>query len=419
MIYISQLLGQKVWDSFGRVIGRLEDLLVSATEQKMPPLVALVLKKNQQSIQYIPAVQIASLWPSITLKVSIEKLTQYPLTGHELPLKDRVLDQQIVDTEGKRLVRVNDLQLARSGENFFLTGVDVSGQGLLRRLGFEGIGQQFGKFIHRPLKTEVIPWESVASVEHDDPLRLRVSQRRIVKMPPADIASILDDLDHHTTHALLQGFDNEALADTLEESSAETQMTFLSNLEPERAADVLEEMGPDEAADLLADLPDQTSKILLEMMENDEAEEVRSLLAYPEDTAGGIMTTEFTFVPKDLLVQEAIEYLRNSEDANDDEGMYYVYILDESQRLVGVVSLRDLIMAPPNTPLDQWKQSEPITINPLTPQKEVAYLIAKYDLLSIPVVEKKSGEMLGIVTVDDAIDTMLPTAWKKRLPRFF
>ena len=131
------------------------------------------------------------------------------------------------------------------------------------------------------------------------------------------------------------------------------------------------------------------------------------------------MTTEFTFVPKDLLVQEAIEYLRNSEDANDDEGMYYVYILDESQRLVGVVSLRDLIMAPPNTPLDQWKQSEPITINPLTPQKEVAYLIAKYDLLSIPVVEKKSGEMLGIVTVDDAIDTMLPTAWKKRLPRFF
>ncbi|MBN2046342.1 MAG: magnesium transporter [Anaerolineaceae bacterium] len=419
MIYISQLLGQQVWDSFGREIGRLEEVLVSGTENKLPPVVALAVKTGQQPLFHIPARQIASLWPSITLKVAHEKLTPYLLTQHELPLKDRVLDQQIVDTEGKRLVRVNDLQLARSGENFYLTGVDVSAQGLLRRLGMERIGQQISKVIKHPAKVEVIPWEFVASIEHDDPLRLRVSQNRIIKMPPADIASILDELDHQTTHALLQGFNNETLADTLEESSIEMQMAILSHLSPERAADVLEEMDPDEAADVLADLPDQTSEVLLDLMEDDNAEEVRSLLAYPEDSAGGIMTTEFAHVPNHLTIQAAINYLRESEDAHDDEVMYYVYIIDENRRFCGVVSLRDLVMAPPSTQLEQWEQAEPVSVSPLTPQEEVAYLIAKYDLLSVPVIDPDSGEMLGIVTVDDAIDTVLPTAWKKRLPRFF
>jgi len=419
MIYISKLLGRQVWDSFGYIIGELDDILAGATGQKIAPVAALALKKNPHEIDYISATDIATLWPGITLRVSLDKIKPYSLTGHELPLKDRVLDQQIVDIEGKRLVRVNDLQLARSGSRYFLTGVDVSGQGLLRRLGLEGVGKKVGELINRPLKTQVIPWEFVASIEHDDPLRLRVSQNRIEKMLPADIAAILDNLDHHTSHALLQGFDDESLADTLEESSANMQMAILSHLEPERAADVLEKMDPDEAADLLADLPDKTSEVLLDLMERDEAEEIRALLSFPEDTAGGIMTSEYAHVPSNITVQQAIDYLRNSEDAQEDEVMYYVHIVDDTGKLIGVVTLRDLIMSPPNTLLDQLKQFDPITVSPFTPQDEVAYVIAKYDLLSVPVVEPENGKMLGIVTVDDALDTVLPTAWKKRLPRFF
>jgi len=419
MIYISQLLRQRVWDAYGNAIGRLNDIMVSATEQNMAPLVALVLNKNRRNLCYIPAEQIASLWPSITLKVNVDKVSAYVPQGHELLLIDRVLDQQIVDIEGKRLVRVNDLQLARSGERFFLTGVDVSGQGVLRRLGIEWLGKGVSKILNHPIESRVIPWEFVASIEHDNPLRLRVSQSRIVKMPPADIAAILDDLDHHTSRALLQGFPNEALADTLEESSTEMQMAIVSTLHPERAADVLEEMDPDEAADLLADLPDQTSETLLKLMEDDDAEDVRVLLAYPENSAGGIMTTEYAHVPHHLTVQEALEYLRNSEDAHEDEVMYYVYIQDDSHRLCGVVSLRNLVMASPNEELKQWERAELTSVNPLTPQQDVAYLIAKYDLLSVPVVNPENGVMLGIVTVDDAIDTVLPTAWKKRLPRLF
>jgi CBS domain-containing protein/sporulation protein YlmC with PRC-barrel domain len=419
MIYFSQLIKQHVWDGYGSVLGKLEDILINGTDKTMPPIVALSIKKNNAETELIPANQIASLWPSITLKVGADRIKPYHPSGHELPLLDRVLDQQIVDTEGKRLVRVNDLQIARAGDLFVLTGVDVSGTGLLRRLGLEKIGRSIGNILNRPPKSVVIPWEFVASIEHDDPLRLSVSQNKLVKMPPADIAAIVDELDRHTTTALLEGFDNQALADTLEESSSELQMTILSNMSPERAADILEEMDPDEAADLLADFPDGTSEALLDLMEKDEAQEVRSLLNYPEDTAGGIMTTEFAYVPEDLTVGEALDYLRTSEDARDDEVMYYVHILGHGQRLRGVVTLRDLVMADPYSDLRQWTKTEELAVEPLTPQKEVAYLIAKYDLRSIPVINPESNAMLGIVTVDDAIDIVLPTAWKKRLPRLF
>lgn len=419
MIYFSQLINQNIWDGYGNIVGKLEDVLIDATEKKMPPIVALSLKKNDAGIDFIPANQIASLWPSITLKVGKDRIRPFHPSGHELPLLDRVLDQQIVDTEGKRLVRVNDLQLALARDQFVLTGVDVSGTGLLRRLGLEKIGKAIGGVIKKAPGAVVIPWEFVASIEHDDPLRLSVSQHKIVKMPPADIAAIVDELDRHTTTALLEGFNNQDLADTLEESSPDLQMAILSNLSPERAADILEEMDPDEAADILADLPDGTSETLLDLMELDEALEVRSLLTYPEDTAGGIMTTEFAHVPNNLTIQEAIDFLRQSEDARDDEIMYYVYILDEAGRLCGMVTLRDLVMADPQNSLRQWEQGDQITVEPLTPEKEVAYQIAKYNLLSIPVINPESKEMLGIVTVDDAVDIVLPTAWKKRLPRLF
>jgi len=419
MIYLSQLINQNVWDGFGNIVGKLEDILIDATERKMPPVAALSLKKNPGGFDFIPSYQIASLWPSITLKIGSDRIKPYSPSGHELPLLDRVLDQQIVDIDGRRLVRVNDLQLARAADHFVLTGVDVSGVSLLRRLGLEKVGRFVGSIFKKPLDTVVIPWEFVASIELDDPLRLSVSQNKIVKMPPADIATIVDELDRHTTTALLEGFNDEDLADTLEESSSDLQMTILSNMNPERAADILEEMDPDEAADLLADLPNATSQILLELMEKDEALEVRKLLTYPEDTAGGIMTTEYAHVPDNLTVHEAINYLRQSKDALEDEVMYYVHILNQDNRLQGIVTLRDLVMADPHSDLDQWKEPDEIYVNPLTSEKDVAYLIAKYNLLSIPVIDPNNNKMLGIVTVDDAIDILLPTAWKKRLPRLF
>jgi len=419
MLYLSQLQGKQVWDAWSEPLGKLQDVLVGNVDQPFPPVRAIAMETPDGAERLIPASQLSGLFPSILLKVPGEEVRPYTPKGDELRLVDRVLDRQIVDIDGRRVVRVNDVQLARLRDQFCITGVDVGGQGLLRRLGLEPVAQAVATRLKRRLPAQVIPWEDVAPVQDTDPLRLRISRDKISQLPPADIAAILNDLDRRTGEALARGLDNETLADMLEESPADVQVNILSQLPPERAADVLEEMEPDEAADLLADLPTQTTEHLLDLMEDEDAEDVRALLAYPEDTAGGIMTTEFAYVPSGLTVREALEYLRNSEDAGDDEVMYYVYVLDSADVLQGVISLRDLVMAPPDKPVEELIEADPVVVYPLTSQNEAAYLIAKYNLLAIPVVEEENGLMLGIVTVDDALDAVLPTAWKKRLPRFF
>lgn len=416
MFYVSQLQGKQVWDAWGARVGRCTDILVGSLDQPFPPVRALAIQDGD--LRFIPTAQVSGMYPSIILAVPQSEITPYSPQGDELRLIDRVLDRQIVDTDDRRVVRVNDLQIARVRDHFCLTGVDVSGLGLLRRLGIERPVHALFRLMHRHLSVSVIPWEDVAPLQQQDPLRLRISREKISSLPPADLAAILNDLDRQTGHALIASLDDETLADAMEEIPAEMQVAVLSQLEPERAADVLEEMGPDEAADLLADLPEKTSEHLLDLMEDEDAEEVRHLLGYPEDSAGGIMTTEFATVPAGLCIGEALEHLRRSKEAQDDEAMYSVYVVDDEHRLCGVISLRDLVMSPATLPMEECMDREPVTVGPLTLQTEVAYLAAKYNLLSVPVVGE-NGILLGMVTVDDALDAVLPTAWKKRIPRLF
>lgn len=416
MLYLSQLIGKQVWDAWGKPVGRCIDVLVGHLDHAFPPLCALAVRNGD--LRFIPAEQVNALYPSMILSVPDERIEPYTPRGDELWLSERVLDQQIVDTEGRRVVRVNDLQFARVRDHFCLTGVDIGGLGLLRRLGLERPARAIGRFFKRPLPEGVIPWEDVAPLQREDPLRLRVSRERISKLPPADIAAIFNDLDRQTGQALATSLDDQTLADALEEVPPDLQIAVMAHLEPERAADILEEMPPDEAADLLADMPAQASDQLLGLMEEEDAQDVRVLLTYPEDSAGGIMNTEFAAVPAGMCAGEALDYLRRSEQAREDEAMYYVYAVDQEGRLIGVISLRDLVMAPLESALDDQIDREMISVAARTPQKEVAYLVAKYDLLAVPVVDE-SGVLLGIVTVDDAIDAVLPTAWKKRIPRFF
>ena len=426
MLYLSQVKGQRIWDAFGREVGRCKDVLVGRIDQTFPRVLALAVEDSGKAPEFIPMAQVSSLFPSITLSVAVEKIDPFAPKGDELWLADRILDRQIIDTEGRRVVRVNNVQLARVDDRhalagrFALTGVDVGGRGLLRRMGLERPATKVAKAAGKPLREDVIPWQDVAPLGHDDPLRLRISRDKISRLPPADIATLLDDLDRHTGEALLSGMENELLADTLAESPAEVQVAVLSHMDPERAADILEEMDPDEAADVLADLPSDTSSNLLELMEEDNAEDVGVLLGYPEDSAGGLMTTEFARVPIGLKAAEALDYLRHSEEAHEDESMHYVYVLEADGRLRHVLTLRDLVLAPTDQPVEAIATPEdaPVTVSPYTAQKDVAYLVAKYNLLAMPVVDETTQAMLGIVTVDDAIDAVLPTAWKKRLPRF-
>jgi len=417
-IFLSEIQKKPVWDSQGERVGRCVDVLVRGVEQSFPHVRALVLREGADAPHFIAEEQVGWLRPSILLKTEQANIRPYEPQGDELWLARHILDKQIVDVDGRRVVRVNDLQLARVGEHLCLVGADVGTMGLLRRLGIERPARAMFSTLRRHLPEAVIPWEDVAPLEADAPIRLRVSRERIGQLHPADIAAIVNDLDRRTGRALIEALDNETLADTLEESPSELQVAILNHLEPERAADILEEMGPDEAADLLADLPEHKTERFLELMEDEDAADVRRLLAYPEDSAGGIMTTEFATVPEGLTANQALDYLRHSEVAQDDEALYYVYVTDVAGHLKGVLGLRDLVMCPPDTPLADVAETDPVTADLHTPQRDVAQLIAKYDLLALPVVDQEN-KLHGIVTVDDAIDPFIPTAWKKRLPRFY
>jgi CBS domain-containing protein/sporulation protein YlmC with PRC-barrel domain len=415
--YLSQILGKHVWDAQGQRIGRCVDILVTGLETGFPSLRAIAVGNGKEP-RLIAADAVSWLQPSIILNTSEPPL--YQPQGDELWLARTVLDRQIVDTDGRRLVRVNDLQLVRAhpGGPYCLAGADVGALGLLRRLGAESPAMILWKVLKREPPEAIIPWSDVAPLQAQEPLRLRVSHDRISELHPADIAAIVSELGRPMGQALLHTLDTETIADAMEEMEPALQASMLNTLAPERAADVLEQMGPDEAADLLADVhPAQRDK-LLDLMEDEDATDVEKLLTYPENTAGGIMTTEYVTIPDGLTVGQAVEHLRQSSAAQDDEALYYVYVLDAAQKLKGVVRLRELVLAPPDAPVRDIMDSNMVTVDPQRPQNEVGGLVAKYNLLAIPVVDQ-DNVMHGIVTVDDAIDALIPAVWKKRLPRFF
>lgn len=416
--YLSHVLDQPVWNAQATRLGKCQDLLFLETDHGAPVLRAIHMIAEDGSEMYIPGSQVSTLSPAIILNAVTPQV--YELRGDELRLRRQVLDRQIVDVEGRRLVRVNDLQLTRaeSSGHYYLTGVSVGTSSMLRRLGVENLSGRVLRAFGRDLSEQVIPWQDVAPVQSDAPIRLRVTQDKIRQLNPVDIADIIEDMDRPSGLTLLNILDDETAADTISEVEPDLQMSLLMSLTPERAADVLEEMDPDDAVDLLASMETEQRENYLELMEDPESVDMVRLLAFPEDTAGGIMTSEFTTLPMGFTAGEALNYLRQSTLAQEDETLYYVHVIDAAGRLRGMVSLRDLVMADPDEAVDEIMETELITVGPLVEQEQVARLVARYNLLEVPVVDEE-GVIQGIVTVDDAIDAAIPTAWKKRIPRFY
>ncbi len=417
-VYLSQILGRPIWDARGQQVGRCLDLLVTEREQGSALVRALAMQPERGDVMLVPAEHIAWLSPAVILKNGLG--APYIPNGEELRLRDQVLDRQIVDLEGRQLVRVNDLQLTRveADGRYYLTGVAVGGPSFIRRLGLGGISRSLLRAVNKELEERVILWSDVAPVQPDAPIRLTVTKDKIRHMNPVDMANIISELDRPSGIALLQSMDTETVADTMQEIEPEVQASVLSYLPAKQAADVLEEMDPDDAADLLGSLDAEQRSNYLELMEDENSVEVEKLLAFPVDSAGGIMTTEYTSIPLGMRASEALDYLRRSPNAREDETMYYIHITDAEGRLAGVISLRDLVMAEPQARLDDIMEDHPITVTPLTSQAEVARIVARYNILEVPVVDE-NNRLEGIVTVDDAVDAVIPTAWKKRLPRFY
>jgi len=417
MLHISNLLGKPVSDLDGERIGTLKDLVASIrSDVSHPPIVAIVVKRPGGSLIVPMADVVVLIAPGIPLKRRLQDIVPYVPAENDLFLVRDVLDKQIIDINGVRVVRVNDLELVRVDGHFYLANVDIGGLGLLRRLGLDKVAMRIAHRLGKELPPGVVSWDSVELLPGGQPMRLKVPSEKIAELYPADIAEIISDLSRSESSALLESLDVKTVADTLESVEPDFQASLVETMPDEKVADVLEEMAPDEAADLLAELPEDRSNELLNLMEDEEAEDVRKLLAYPEDTAGGIMTTDFVAVRPELTAEEAIAVIR--ETAHDIETIYYVYVVDEQERLIGVFSLRDLVLAPPKQPVSEFMHRRVVSVKLEDSQDEVAQAVAKYNLLAIPVVDDE-GRLHGIVTADDALDKIIPTAWKKRLPRMY
>jgi len=417
MLFLSQLVGKGVRDKKGEALGTLKDLIVQLTEQTYPPVTGLVVDTGRKTI-FVPWAQVEKLEiDGAVLRSTQVDIATFHRRENEILLHQDLLDKQIVDIDGRKLVRVNDVQLAPLNGSYHLVAVDVGGAGLLRRLGLEKPVRRLGKLGRFAPPEKFIAWEDVDPVESSvQSIKLKVSHDKLAKLHPADLAQIMDQLSAPDRTAVLESLDTEQAADTLQEMHPDIQASVLKEMSSERASDILEEMAPDEAADVLSDMSEEKADELLHLMEEDEAADVRELLTYPETSAGGIMTTEYIAVPESLTAEQTINRLRELEP--EAETIYYVYVVDDEEHLVGVISLRDLIVAKPKMKVADFMHHHVVKVEVHTEQQEVAKVIARYNLLAVPVVDSED-HLLGIVTVDDAIDTVLPTAWKKRLPKVF
>jgi Mg2+ transporter MgtE len=262
-----------------------------------------------------------------------------------------------------------------------------------------------------------VVWSAVDLIPRGN-LQVRVAREGLHDLHPADIAEILEDMRPREAAQLISHLDDEKVADTLEELETEFQAEVLETFSDERAADIVEEMEPDEATDLLQEMEDERRTKVLNLMEPEEKQEVQELLVHPEDTAGGLMTTKYVAVPPTVTAAEALKLLREDAEAKEAETIYYVYVLDPEEHLLGVFSLSDLVLAAPETPVDAIMHHKAIRVPLDAPREEVLEAIAKYNLLAVPVVDE-DNKLHGIVTADDALDMILPDDLKIKLPRLF
>ncbi|MCX6035481.1 MAG: CBS domain-containing protein, partial [Chloroflexi bacterium] len=406
-------IGRPVTDLDGIAVGKLTDIIVRPWAEFPHPLIEAVAIEGKGGRRILPFAAVAALLsPVIPLKYRLNDAPLFELKEDDILLSRDVLDKQIIDTDGARVVRVNDVELVRVNGTIYVSNVDVSWVGILRRLGLVGLAH----FLSGHLKKKGIAWDDVELMRRDKEMHLRVPAERLHELHPADLAEIVRDLNKLESGQLLDTLDVQHLADTLEEVEPEFQVELVEHMSDEKVADLLEEMEPDEAADLLGDLPKERKEDLLALMEKEDADDVRKLLAYPEDSAGGIMTTEYASIHPNLTASEAIKELHGMAD--EVETMFYVYVVDAEQHLVGTFSLNNLIFAKPGQMVSDFMATRLITVNLTDDQETVAQTVAKYDLLAVPVVDEQN-RLHGIVTADDALDKIIPTAWKKRLPRFY
>lgn len=400
-IFLSELIRRPVYDPKGEVIGRIKDIIV-VRGITLPEISALIIEKNNKF--YIIEWNNVNLFNKIIISTYLqtERIETYHHNDSDLLAVRDILDKQIVDVNGVKVVKVNDIKLEGYDGGAVLIAVDIGKRGLLRRVVRGHINNKLLNIILSRVPVQLISWNYIQPLKPKlDSISLTVPVQVVSELHPADIAEIISRVSKDEGTHLLKDLDIETAAEALSELEPEKQAEIISSIDTAKAADLLEEMPPDDAADVLADLPAEKAKEILEHIEKEEAEDIQELLIHKEDTAGGVMTNEFISYQPEIIVKDAIE--RFKKDAEEIETVYYIYIVDEHERLLGVTSLRELLLADPAVPLSDIMETKMITAAPEVDVKVVSEMLSKYNLVALPIVDKE-GNLLGIVTVDDVLD---------------
>jgi CBS domain-containing protein/sporulation protein YlmC with PRC-barrel domain len=405
--FFSDFLNRRVYNPSGRKMGKISDLVAERAEP-YPMIIGMVVRTGgKQKTYYLPWGKIARIEPRVT--VMEEKLL---LPRSSLPeknvilLQEEVMDKQIVDTFGAKVVRVNDLHFLKVDAHLRLVHVDVGFRGLMRRVGLErAVDQALRWLFSYDLPNQFISWKYVQLLSGSDLLHLSVSQKKLSHLHPADLADIIEDLTGRERSAMFHALDAETAAETLEEIDPKIQKVLIETIPVEKASDIVEEMSPSDAADLLADLPEERAEEILEGMEQERAEDLRELLVHPEETAGGLMTTAYLSLTPDVAVETAIARLRTEAPSLDI--LDYIYVVDEEEVLQGVVSIRDLLTAQSQQTLSEIQAPRVVSVRLDKDQNEVVEAFAKYGFRALPVVDERNC-LKGVIGFRSVLEVLAP-----------
>jgi magnesium transporter len=410
-VFLSEILNRKVIDSQGTVFGKVVDLRAKLRELFPPVISVRVRRKKDKEI-------VSFLWDAVEridddgcrLKPDAEsRRLDTSIKEGEILLRDEVLDKQVVDTHGAKVERVNDFHLLLAEGQLRVVHVDLGIRGILRRLGWvKYVDAATNWLFAYQIPNKLLSWKFIQPLSHDPgkkALKLDVTLRKLSEIHPSDLADILEELDRNERSYVFDSLNVETQADALEETDDKTRVSIIEDLPEEKASDILEEMEPDEAVDLLQDLPDEKKQELIETMEEDKKEELQELLEFEEETAGGIMTTDYISCLQTDTVGRAMDIFRGSDEPLDN--ISYIYVTDEGEKLVGILTLRDLIVNPPDAAVERLMKREVVKLKVDDSLEQVAETFTKYKFLTVPVVDQKD-RLEGIITLRDGVEAIFP-----------
>lgn len=410
-LFLSEMLRKPVLDPMGEEMGRLKDIALVRGEP-MPKVDSLVIarKKEYFKVRW----QDLNIFNKRIISANVygDKLESYDFPGDDLLAVRDILDKQIVDANGAKVVRANDVKLEGYRDDALLVAVDVGLRGILRRLGFERRGENLMRLFRVQLPYNLISWNYIQPLDTKlANIALTIPAQMVSELHPADLADLISQVSPDEGARFVENLDIETAADAISELEPDIQLAMIRDMDVARAADIIEEMNPDSAADVLGELPAEKAKEILEKLEREDAEDIQELLNHESDTAGGLMTNDYVAYPPDITVREVMGRFR--KDAPEIESVYYVYVVDKDEKLIGVSSLKDLLLAEGEALLRDIMETNIKSIEPEADEMTTVARIAKYNLVALPVVDSENY-FLGIVTLDDVVDRMLPPRVKRK-----